>query len=151
MPRWQSIAWTSHSSMTTGTPQDLDAMIAAFARTVAFVLAHPSRLVFFAVGSPRQERLAAAVAATGRCTGTGLCIESDRLATLMQNRQDIASQHNPSLALGNILRSGVQSARFTHHRSNNGDDSTTRDHESDDSGRYFEFCPSEGADNRSSQ
>ena len=83
--------------------------------------------------------------------GTGLCIESDRLATLMQNRQGIAAQHNPSLALGNILRSGVQSARFTHHRSNNGDDSTTRDHESDDSGRYFEFCPSEGADNRSSQ
>ena len=47
---------------------------AAFAATVAFVLAHPARLVFLAVGSPRQERLAAAVAATGRATGTGLCI-----------------------------------------------------------------------------
>ena len=47
---------------------------AAFAKTVAFVLDHPARFVFFAVGSPRQERLAAAVAATGRGTGTGLCI-----------------------------------------------------------------------------
>src|SRR5207244_4173632 len=79
-------------------------------------------------------------------SGTGLCIESDRLATLMQDRQDIASQHNPSLALGNILRSGLQSARSTHHRGNNGDDSATRDHESADSGHYFESCPSEGAD-----
>jgi exopolysaccharide biosynthesis WecB/TagA/CpsF family protein len=30
--------------------------------------------VFLAVGSPRQERLAAAVAASGQGTGTGLCI-----------------------------------------------------------------------------
>jgi UDP-N-acetyl-D-mannosaminuronic acid transferase (WecB/TagA/CpsF family) len=41
---------------------------------VRFVLEHPARLVFLAVGSPRQERLAAAIAATGRATGTGLCI-----------------------------------------------------------------------------
>jgi len=47
---------------------------AAFAETVAFVLAHKARFVFLAVGSPRQERLAAAVAASGRGTGTGLCI-----------------------------------------------------------------------------
>jgi len=47
---------------------------AAFAETVAFILAHPARLVFLAIGSPGQERLAAAVAATGRATGTGLCI-----------------------------------------------------------------------------
>jgi UDP-N-acetyl-D-mannosaminuronic acid transferase (WecB/TagA/CpsF family) len=43
-------------------------------RAVEFVLAHPARLVFLAVGSPRQERLAAAIAATGRAVGTGLCI-----------------------------------------------------------------------------
>jgi len=43
-------------------------------RTVDFVLAHPARLIFLAVGSPRQERLAAAIAATGQATGTGLCI-----------------------------------------------------------------------------
>jgi exopolysaccharide biosynthesis WecB/TagA/CpsF family protein len=46
----------------------------AFAAAVAFVRDHPSRFVFLAVGSPRQERLAAAIAATGEATGTGLCI-----------------------------------------------------------------------------
>jgi UDP-N-acetyl-D-mannosaminuronic acid transferase (WecB/TagA/CpsF family) len=47
---------------------------AAFGAAVAFVVAHPARYVFLAVGSPRQERLAAAIVATGRATGTGLCI-----------------------------------------------------------------------------
>lgn len=47
---------------------------AAFQAAVDFVVAHPARFVFLAVGSPRQERLAAAIAATGRATGTGLCI-----------------------------------------------------------------------------
>jgi exopolysaccharide biosynthesis WecB/TagA/CpsF family protein len=42
--------------------------------TVEFVLAHPARFVFLAVGLPRQERLAAAIRATGRATGVGLCI-----------------------------------------------------------------------------
>ncbi|HET7882066.1 MAG TPA: WecB/TagA/CpsF family glycosyltransferase [Acetobacteraceae bacterium] len=41
---------------------------------VDFVLAHPARFTFFAVGSPRQEILAAAVKATGRASGVGLCI-----------------------------------------------------------------------------
>ena len=41
---------------------------------VALVVSHPARFIFLAVGSPRQERLAAAIAATGRATGTGLCI-----------------------------------------------------------------------------
>src|SRR5271157_1187425 len=44
--------------------------------TVRFILAHPARLTFFAVGSPRQELLALAVRATGRATGTGLCISA---------------------------------------------------------------------------
>jgi exopolysaccharide biosynthesis WecB/TagA/CpsF family protein len=47
---------------------------AAFAAAVHFVRTHPARLVFLAVGSPRQERLAAAIAAAGGATGTGLCI-----------------------------------------------------------------------------
>ena len=47
---------------------------AAFQAAVDFVLAHPARLVFLAVGSPRQEQLAAAITATGHATGTGLCI-----------------------------------------------------------------------------
>jgi exopolysaccharide biosynthesis WecB/TagA/CpsF family protein len=55
-------------------PMGFDQDPAAFADAVSFVLAHPARFVFLAVGSPRQERLAAAVAATGQATGTGLCI-----------------------------------------------------------------------------
>jgi N-acetylglucosaminyldiphosphoundecaprenol N-acetyl-beta-D-mannosaminyltransferase len=47
---------------------------AAFQAAVDFVVTHPARFVFLAVGSPRQEMLAAAIAATGRATGTGLCI-----------------------------------------------------------------------------
>lgn len=47
---------------------------AAFAAAVDFVRAHPARFIFLAVGSPRQERLAAAIAAAGDATGTGLCI-----------------------------------------------------------------------------
>jgi N-acetylglucosaminyldiphosphoundecaprenol N-acetyl-beta-D-mannosaminyltransferase len=47
---------------------------AAFEAAVDFVLAHPARFVFLAVGSPRQEMLAAVIAATGRATGVGLCI-----------------------------------------------------------------------------
>ena len=46
----------------------------AVADAVHFVLAHPARFIFIALGSPRQELLAAAIAATGRATGTGLCI-----------------------------------------------------------------------------
>lgn len=42
--------------------------------TVDFVLAHPARFVFLAVGSPRQEMLAAALQATGCACGVGLCI-----------------------------------------------------------------------------
>jgi len=46
----------------------------AFARTVDFIGAHPARLIFLAVGSPRQEMLAAALARTAGITGTALCI-----------------------------------------------------------------------------
>ncbi len=41
---------------------------------IRFILDEPARFVLLAVGSPRQERLAAAVAATGQGTGLGLCI-----------------------------------------------------------------------------
>lgn len=47
---------------------------AAVQKAVAFVLAHPARYVFLAVGSPRQEMLAAAIQSTGQATGIGLCI-----------------------------------------------------------------------------
>ena len=46
----------------------------ALRTAVEFVLAHPARFVFLAVGSPRQEMLAAAIAATGQAAGVGLCI-----------------------------------------------------------------------------
>lgn len=42
-------------------------------KTVDFVLAHPSRFVFLAVGSPQQEKLAIRIKESGG-TGTGLCI-----------------------------------------------------------------------------
>jgi exopolysaccharide biosynthesis WecB/TagA/CpsF family protein len=55
-------------------PRGFEKDTAAMHDTVEFVVAHPARLVFLAVGSPRQEMLAAAIRATGRATGIGLCI-----------------------------------------------------------------------------
>lgn len=55
-------------------PMGFDRDPAAFAAAAAFVRDNPARFVFLAVGSPRQERLAAAIAAAGDATGTGLCI-----------------------------------------------------------------------------
>lgn len=46
----------------------------AFARAVDFALSHPARFTLLAVGSPRQERLAASIAASGSATGIGLCV-----------------------------------------------------------------------------
>src|SRR5206468_4829627 len=47
---------------------------AAIAGIVSFLKAHPVRLIFLAVGSPRQEILADILARTPGVTGTGLCI-----------------------------------------------------------------------------
>lgn len=41
---------------------------------VDFILAHPSRFILLCVGSPQQEKLAAAITASGRATGVGLCV-----------------------------------------------------------------------------
>lgn len=57
-------------------PIGFDADPAAMDAAVRFVLDHPARFILLAVGSPRQERLAAAVKATGRANGLGLCIGS---------------------------------------------------------------------------
>ncbi len=46
----------------------------ALREAVDFALANPARFTLLAVGSPRQEILAAAIQATGKATGTGLCI-----------------------------------------------------------------------------
>jgi N-acetylglucosaminyldiphosphoundecaprenol N-acetyl-beta-D-mannosaminyltransferase len=55
-------------------PFGFDQRCAEMQRAVEFVLAHPARLVLLAVGSPRQEKLAAAIKATRQATGLGLCI-----------------------------------------------------------------------------
>jgi exopolysaccharide biosynthesis WecB/TagA/CpsF family protein len=55
-------------------PFGFDRDPASFDAAVRFALAHPARYTFLAVGSPRQEKLAAAIAATGQATGLGLCI-----------------------------------------------------------------------------
>lgn len=55
-------------------PRGFEHDAAAMQTAVDFVLAHPGRFVFLAVGSPRQEMLAAAIRASGRATGVGLCI-----------------------------------------------------------------------------
>jgi N-acetylglucosaminyldiphosphoundecaprenol N-acetyl-beta-D-mannosaminyltransferase len=55
-------------------PRGFERDPAALSTAVEFVLAHPARFVFLAVGSPRQEILADAIRSTGRATGTGLCI-----------------------------------------------------------------------------
>jgi N-acetylglucosaminyldiphosphoundecaprenol N-acetyl-beta-D-mannosaminyltransferase len=67
--RYQLVA-PAHYDPPRGFDQDPTALEAA----VAFVRAHPARFVFLATGSPRQERLAAAIMAAGDATGTGLCI-----------------------------------------------------------------------------
>ncbi len=64
------IAAPAHYDPPHGFEHDLVAMQVA----VDFVLAHSARFVFLAVGSPRQEMLAAAIRATGRATGVGLCV-----------------------------------------------------------------------------
>ena len=55
-------------------PMGFDRDPAAMRTVIAFVQANPARLVFLAVGSPRQEILAKAIAVAGGATGTGLCI-----------------------------------------------------------------------------
>ncbi|HTI82711.1 MAG TPA: WecB/TagA/CpsF family glycosyltransferase [Acetobacteraceae bacterium] len=55
-------------------PRGFERDPAMLAATVDFVLAHPARYVFLAVGSPRQEILADAIRRCGRATGSGLCI-----------------------------------------------------------------------------
>jgi exopolysaccharide biosynthesis WecB/TagA/CpsF family protein len=76
-PRWLpalvarcGLAAPAHYDPPRGFERDPAAMRAA----VDFVVAHPSRFVFLAVGSPRQEMLAAAIQATGRAHGLGLCV-----------------------------------------------------------------------------
>jgi exopolysaccharide biosynthesis WecB/TagA/CpsF family protein len=45
-------------------------------RCVDFILAHPARYIFLAVGAPQSETIALRAMARGGATGTGLCIGS---------------------------------------------------------------------------
>lgn len=49
---------------------------AAVAQAVDFVVRHPARFVFVAMGPPQSEKFCARVIADGRATGIGLCIGS---------------------------------------------------------------------------
>jgi N-acetylglucosaminyldiphosphoundecaprenol N-acetyl-beta-D-mannosaminyltransferase len=64
------IAPPAHYDPPMGFADDASSLRAA----VDFVLTHPARFVFLAVGSPQQEILAGAIAKTRRATGVGLCI-----------------------------------------------------------------------------
>jgi N-acetylglucosaminyldiphosphoundecaprenol N-acetyl-beta-D-mannosaminyltransferase len=48
----------------------------AVAAAIDFVVAHPARYVFVAMGPPQSEKFCARVIADGRATGIGLCIGS---------------------------------------------------------------------------
>jgi exopolysaccharide biosynthesis WecB/TagA/CpsF family protein len=76
-PRWLpllvarcGLAPPAHYDPPRGFERDPDALRMA----VEFVVSHPARFVFLAVGSPRQEMLATAIKATHCATGVGLCI-----------------------------------------------------------------------------
>jgi len=64
------IAPPAHYDPPRGFERSPEAMKAA----VDFVLTHPARFIFLAVGSPRQEMLADAIRKTGSATGVGLCV-----------------------------------------------------------------------------
>jgi exopolysaccharide biosynthesis WecB/TagA/CpsF family protein len=55
-------------------PMNLSRDAGARSKTAAFVIAHPARYVFFAVGSPQQELIAHEVWRSGKARGTGFCI-----------------------------------------------------------------------------
>jgi exopolysaccharide biosynthesis WecB/TagA/CpsF family protein len=55
-------------------PMGYDRDAAEIDRIIDFLRANPTRLIFLAVGSPRQEILACALSNAGGLTGTALCI-----------------------------------------------------------------------------
>src|SRR5690606_31121095 len=57
-------------------PMGFAAKPAEVERCIDFVLAHPARYVFLAVGAPRSAVLAHRILQTGRAAGVGLCIGS---------------------------------------------------------------------------
>jgi N-acetylglucosaminyldiphosphoundecaprenol N-acetyl-beta-D-mannosaminyltransferase len=60
-------------------PMGFDRDPAALEAALAFLEANPARFTFLAVGSPRQEMVAAALVRRGRAQGLGLCIGASLL------------------------------------------------------------------------
>jgi exopolysaccharide biosynthesis WecB/TagA/CpsF family protein len=60
-------------------PMGFDRDPAALEAALAFIETHPARFIFLAVGSPRQEVVAARLVERGVARGTGLCIGASLL------------------------------------------------------------------------
>ncbi len=60
-------------------PMGFDRDPEAIARAIGFIEDNPARFTFLAVGSPRQEVVAAALVKRGKATGLGLCIGASLL------------------------------------------------------------------------
>jgi N-acetylglucosaminyldiphosphoundecaprenol N-acetyl-beta-D-mannosaminyltransferase len=69
------LLYIAHHDPPMGFERDADAFRAA----IEFVEANPARFTFLAVGSPRQEFVAHALAERGIARGTGLCIGASLL------------------------------------------------------------------------
>jgi exopolysaccharide biosynthesis WecB/TagA/CpsF family protein len=114
-PRWLpalitrcGLAPPAHYDPPRGFERDPAMMRAA----VDFVLAHPARYVFLAVGSPRQEMLAAAIEATGRAQGLGLCIGASlEFLAGAQRRAPVWMQHADLEWLFRLLQNPRRLAR----------------------------------------
>ncbi len=68
-------------------PMGFDRDPEAIARAIGFIEANPARFTFLAVGSPRQEVVAAALVKRGKATGIGLCIGASLLFLAGQERR----------------------------------------------------------------
>lgn len=83
---------------------------AAVQAAVAFVVAHPARFVFVAMGPPQSEKLCQRIIDDGRATGLGLCIGSS-LTTLM-GRTPPAPQWMEDRGMVWLYRLGREPARL---------------------------------------
>ncbi len=98
----------AHYDPPLGFERDPAAMYAA----VQFVLTHPARFTFLAVGSPRQEMLAAALRATGCARGIGLCIGASlEFIAGAQRRAPLWMQHSRLEWLHRLCRDPHRLAR----------------------------------------
>ena len=77
------LARVAHHNPPMGFDRDPEAIAAA----IGFIEAHPARFTFLAVGSPRQEVVAAALVRRGKAQGIGLCSGASLLFLAGQERR----------------------------------------------------------------